>query len=140
MAPLEHHPMLANQGERPLLRSKLGAFFYPHFGPLAVPAECREDGNVWVDPQRVIPPMARCDHPAVEIQDPVQLLAFKRGDWAPVPGCRERRDDAQALFTFGWGCRAALNDLSSLRSSAISSSSSHRRALTGSTSSPHGVP
>ncbi len=38
----------------------------------------------------------------------LQFLAVERGDWAPVPGCRERRDDAQALFTFGCGWRAAL--------------------------------
>ena len=50
MTPLKHHPMLANQSERPLLRSKLGAFLYPHVRPLAVPAEGREDGNVGIDP------------------------------------------------------------------------------------------
>ena len=72
-------------------------------------------------PQRIVAPVAGRDHPTIQVEDPHQLQAVESGDWAPVPGLRERRDDAQALFTFGWGWRASLERPSSLRSSSISS-------------------
>src|SRR5690348_8955382 len=100
MAPLEHHAVLSDQCKRPLLRPKRGAFLYPDFRAFTVPAKRREDRHVRVDPQRIVAPVTRCDHPAVEVEDPLQLPALKGGDWAPVPSARERRDDAQALFTF----------------------------------------
>ena len=114
VAPLEHRAMLADQRERPLLQPKRGAFLDADFGPFAVPAVRGEHRHVGIDPQRIIAPVAGRDHPAVEVEDPHQLLAVERGDWAPVPRGRERRDDAQALFTFGCGCRAALSVLSSV--------------------------
>ena len=132
--------MLAHERERPLLQAKRGAFFYADLGPFGMAPEGGEHCDVGIDPQRIVAPMAGGDHPAVKIEDLHQLRAVERGDWAPVPWVGERRDDAQALFTFGWGWRAALSAFSSFLSSAISSSSSHSRARTGSTSSPHGVP
>ena len=95
--------MLTNQGERPLLHSKRGAFLYPDLGPFAVTPEGSEDRHVGIDPERIIAPVARGDHSAVKVEDPLKLLSIECGDWAPVPGRRERRDDAQALFTFGCG-------------------------------------
>ena len=50
VAPLEHRAMLADQCERPLLRSKRGAFLYADLGPLAVPPERREDRHIGIDP------------------------------------------------------------------------------------------
>ena len=95
--------MLSNQRERPLLQSKRGAFLYANFRPLAVPAECGEHRHVGIDPQRIIAPMPSGDHAPVKVEDPLKLPAVESGDWAPVPSLRERRDDAQALFTFGRG-------------------------------------
>jgi hypothetical protein len=101
MAPLEHHPVLANQSERPLLQTKLGAFFYDGLRPFGMPAVGSEDRDVGIDPQRIIPPMTGNHHPPVKVEDSLKLPPIERGDWAPVPFTRERRDDAQALFTFG---------------------------------------
>jgi len=103
MAPLEHHPMLADQDERPLFRTKLGAFLYAHLGPLGVAAERSENRHVRVDSKGVIAPMSGDHHPSVKVQDSRQLAAIEADNRAPVPGVRERRDDAQALFTFGCG-------------------------------------
>ena len=141
VAPLEHGAMLADQRERPLLQTKRGAFLDADLGPLAMAAESRENRHVGIDPQRIVAPVTGGHHPAVKVEDAAEFLAVERGDWAPVPGTGERRDDTQALFAFcccGW--RVVLSCLSSLRSSWISFSSSQSRALTGSTSSPHGVP
>src|SRR5690348_5534633 len=134
--------MLADQSERPLLQPKLGAFLYAHLGPLAVPPVRREHRHVGIDAKSIIAPVTRGDHSAIEVEDPHQLPAIECGDWAPVPTRRERRDDAQALFTFGcgWGSRAAFNIFSSARNSSSSCSSSLMRTRTGSQSSPHGVP
>ncbi len=103
MAPLEHDAVLADQGKRPLLRPKRGAFLYPDFRMLGMAAVSGEDRDVGIDAQRVIAPMSGSDHPAVEIEDPRQLPAIETRDWAPVPYTRERRNDAQADFTFGCG-------------------------------------
>ena len=96
--------MFSNQRERPLLHPKRGAFLDPDLGPLAMAAEGGENRDVGIDPERVIPPVPGRHHPAVKVEDPRQLPAIEGGDWAPVPDTRERRDDAQALFTFGRGC------------------------------------
>src|SRR3954451_5678727 len=103
MAPLEHHAMLADQCKRPLFLTKRGAFFYANLRPLGMAAECGEHCDVGIDPQRIIPPVTSSYHPAVQVEDAHQLSLVERGDRAPVPGCRERRDDAQADFTLGCG-------------------------------------
>ena len=140
VAPLEDGAMLTDQGKRPLLQPKRGAFLYADLRPFRMATIGGEHGHIGVDPQRIILPMPRRDHPPVEVEDAHQLPAIESGDGLPVPDTRERRDDAQALFTFGCGWRAGLSSATSLRSSAISFSSSISRARTGSTSSPHGVP
>ena len=61
--PLQHRAMFTNQGKRPLLQSKLGAFFYAHLRPFGVTAKSGEDGNIGIDPQCIIAPVARSDHP-----------------------------------------------------------------------------
>src|SRR3954462_10095411 len=99
-----------------------------------------EQRNVGIDSKGVIAPVPGSDHPPVKVEDSRQLPAVECNDCAPIPDTRERRDDAQALFTLGCGWRAALIIRSSVRSAAISSSSSQSFARTGSTSSPHGVP
>lgn len=93
--------MFSDERERPLLLPKRGAFLYPDFGPLAVAAVRGKHRHVGIDPQRVVPPVAGGDHAPVEVEDPLELLAIERSDWAPVPGTGERRNDAQALLTFG---------------------------------------
>ena len=100
--------MLADQRKRPLLQPKRGAFFDPHLGPLGMAAEGRENRDVGIDPQRIIAPVTGRDHAPVKVEDPRQLGAVESGDWAPVPGTRERRDDAQALLAFGCGWRRGL--------------------------------
>ena len=95
--------MLADQGERPLLQPKRGAFFDTDLGPLRMTPERGEYGHVGIDPQRIIAPVAGDDHATIEVEDAGELASFKSGDWAPVPLRRERRDDAQALLTLGWG-------------------------------------
>src|SRR5204862_4793383 len=140
VAPFEHCAMLSDQRKCPLLQSKRGAFFDAHIGPFRVPAEGGEHCDLGIDPKRIIAPVARRDHSSIEIEDSGQFLAVESGDRTPVPNRRERRDDTQALFTFGCGCRAALSTFSSLRSASSSCSSSLSRARVGSTSSPHGVP
>ena len=140
VAPLEHCTMLADECERPLLLPKRGAFLDPDFRSFRMPAKGSKHGNIRIDPKRIVAPVSRSDHPSIKVEDAHQFFAIERSDWAPIPGRRERRDDAQALFTFDCGALAALNDFSSLRSSSISSSSSANRVRTGSRSSPHGVP
>ena len=95
--------MLPNQRKRPLLRPKRGAFFNPYFGPFGVAAEGREYGHVGVDAKRIIAPVARGDHPPIKVEDASELAPVERGNRAPVPSGRERRDDAQALLILGRG-------------------------------------
>jgi hypothetical protein len=95
--------MLANQCERPLLHPKRGAFLDPHFRALTMAPEGGEDGDVGIDPQRIVAPVPRRDHPPVEVEDTTEFHAVKRGNGAPLPRWGERRDDTQALFTFGCG-------------------------------------
>src|SRR3954454_23099130 len=99
MAPLQRNAVLTDQGKRPLLRTKRGAFLYADFRALRVAAVGGEDSDIGVDPQRIIAPVPGGDHPAVQVEDPRQLPAIETRDWAPVPYTRERRDDAQADFT-----------------------------------------
>ena len=93
--------MFTDQGKRPLLQAKLGAFFYAYLGPLGMAAEGGEDGDLGIDAQRIVAPMTGRDHPAVKVQDLHQLSAIESGDWTPVPLTGERRDDAQADLTLG---------------------------------------
>jgi len=132
--------MLADESERPLLQPKLGAFLYTDLRPFGGSPEGREHRFLAVQPNRVVAPVPGRDHPAVQVEDALQLAPVERGDWMPVPGRRERRDATQALLAFGAGWRVAFSVAISRRSSAISSSSSVRRTRAGSTSSPHGVP
>ena len=140
LAPLEHQPMLAHERERPLLHPKRGAFLYADLRALGRAPERREHRNVGADVDCVIAPVASNHHPPIQIEDPLELQAIKGGDWAPVPGKRERRNDTQALFTLGWGWRADFIAATSLRSSSICCSSSTSLIRAGSQSSPHGVP
>ena len=48
VTPLEHHAMLANERERPLLQAKLGAFLDSDLRALAVPPICREHRRVGI--------------------------------------------------------------------------------------------
>src|SRR4249919_3850857 len=99
-----------------------------------------ENRDVGIDADCVIAPVPSSDHPSVEIEDARKLGAVEAGNRAPVPGSRERRDNAQALLTFGRGWLALFMAATSWRSWATSSSSSASRTRAGSTSSPHGVP
>jgi len=93
--------MLTDQCERPLLQPKLGAFLYLDVRPFRMAAIGREQGDVRIDPKRIIAPVSGGDHPPVEVEDPQQLTAVECRDWAPIPDTRERRDHAQALFALG---------------------------------------
>ena len=103
IAPLEHRAMFRNQGDRPLLQLEPGAFVYSDLGPFGGAAESREHCHVGVEPHAVIAPMASSDHPPVQIEDALKLFPVERRNGTPVPRMRKRRDDAQALFTFGAG-------------------------------------
>ena len=101
MAPPEHRAMLRNQRERPLLPAKPGAFLDPDLRPLGGAAEGGEGGQFRPEAQRIVAPMAGRDHPAIKVEDALKLGAVEGGDLMPVPGRRERRDDAHALLAFG---------------------------------------
>ena len=103
MAPLEHRAMFRNQGKRPLLQLKPGAFFDPHFGPLGGAAEGGEHRHVGVEPHAIIAPVPGRDHPPVKVEDALKLCPVECRNRPPVPRMRKRRHDAQALFTFGAG-------------------------------------
>ena len=62
--------MLTDQGKRPLLQPKRGAFLDVDLGPFGMAAEGGEHRHVGIDPQRIIAPVAGGDHPAVEVEDP----------------------------------------------------------------------
>ncbi len=132
--------MPTDKRERPLLEPQRGAFFDAHVGPLAVSAEGGEHRDVGIDAQRIIAPLPGGDHPAIKVEDALQFHPIECRNLAPLPRSWERRDDAQALLTFGRGARSALNAAISLRNASISRSSSDSRTRIGSTSSPHGVP
>ena len=103
MAPLDHHAMLGNQRERPLLHLKLGAFLDPDVGLFSSPAKRREHGNVGVEPQPIVAPMAGSDHSPIKVEDTLQFCTIECRNGSPVPRMRKRRDDTQALLTFGSG-------------------------------------
>ena len=140
VAPLQHRSMFRDKCIRPLFLLKLGAFFDPHLGLFGRAAKRREDRDVAVEPNAVIPPMPGSDHSPIKVKYALQFDAVESGNRSPVPRVRKRRDHAQALFTIGLGWLRALNSATSRRSAAMSFSSSMRRALPGSQSSPHGVP
>jgi len=59
--------MFTDQRERPLLNPKRGTFFDTDLRPLTVATERGEHRRVEVNTERVIPPMAGCDHASVQI-------------------------------------------------------------------------
>ncbi len=101
MAPLDHHSMLGNQRERPLLQLKLGAFFDADVRLFGSAAESSKHGNVGIEPQPIIAPMAGSDHSSIKIEDALQFRAVECRNGTPIPRMRKRRDHAQALLTFG---------------------------------------
>ena len=103
MAPLNYHPMLGNQRERPLLHLKLGALLDADVRLFGRTAKCREHGNIGIEPQPVIAPMASGHHSPVKIEDALQFRAFECRNGSPIPRMRKRRDHTQALLTFGCG-------------------------------------
>ena len=103
IAPLENRTMFRNQGERPLLQLEAGAFLDPDLGPLCGAAESGEHRHIGIEPHTVIAPMTGGDHPAVEIENSLKLCPVERRNMPPIPRMRKRRNDAQALFTFGAG-------------------------------------
>ena len=94
--------MFTDKRERPLLQPKRGAFFYTDFRSLGRTPESSEDRYVDAHMDRVIAPVPGGHHPSVKVEDSLDLETLERGNWAPVPGMRERRNDTQALFTLGW--------------------------------------
>ena len=103
MAPLEHRSMFRDQGIGALLPLKVRAFFDPDIGPFGGSPEGSEGRHIGIEPQAIVAPMPGCDHPSIEIQDSLKLGAVECRNRTPVPRMRKRRDDAQALFTLGWG-------------------------------------
>ena len=82
---------------------KLGALLYPDVGLLCSTAKGREHGNVCVEPKPVVAPMAGSDHPSIKVQDALKFGTIECRNGSPIPRMRKRRDDAQALLTFGSG-------------------------------------
>lgn len=140
MAPLDHHSMLGDQRERPLLQVELGALLYADVGLFGGSAERRKHGDIGIEPHAIVTPMAGRDHPAVEVENSLHFRTIECRNGSPVPRMRKRRDDTQALLTFGLGWLRARNSATSRRSASICSSSSTSRARPGSQSSPQGVP
>jgi len=56
---------------------KLRAFLDPHFGILRGAPKGGEHGHFGIEPQAIVAPMARSDHPPVEIQDPLEFAAVE---------------------------------------------------------------
>jgi len=90
--------MLADQGKRPLLQAKLGAFLYPDFWALRRSAKGGEDGGVAAVADRIVAPMASGDHPAIQVQDLLQFAPVEAGNCTPGPRMRKRRNHAQATL------------------------------------------
>ena len=65
MSPLEHGAMFGNERERPLLQMKLGALFYSDVRMFGGAPKGSKHGDVRVEPQTVIAPMASSDHSSV---------------------------------------------------------------------------
>ena len=132
--------MFGNQCKRPLLQPKPGAFLDPDFGTLGGAAEGSEDRHLAIERQAVIAPVPRRHHSPVEVEDSLKFKPVERDHGLPVPGRRERRDDAQALLAVGAGVICARSWRTSSASAATCASSSAARIWAGSTVSPHGVP
>lgn len=139
MAPLQYLAMFGHQGKRPLLGRKPGAFFDPDFGIFGGTAKGRKYGNIRIEADRIIPPMASRDHPPVQIQDGQEFPAIEMGHRIPIAGMRKGRDDAQALRLLRALASARVAS-SSRFSRSISFSSAHSLASNGSLNSSHGVP
>ena len=105
---LSTSPCSPTNANAPCFSRSAGRFSMRTSGRSRMAAVGREHRHVGIDPKRVIAPVPGRDHPPVEVEDADQFPAIESGDWAPVPRMRERRNDAQALFTFGWGWRARL--------------------------------
>ena len=103
MAPFHYHSMFGNEGERPLLQVELGAFLYASIGLLGRTAKGREYRDIGIEPQPVIAPIAGGNHPSVKVEDALQFGSLKCRNSSPIPRMRKRRDNAQALLTFGAG-------------------------------------
>ena len=82
---------------------ELGAFLYSHLGLLGSAAKRREHRNIGVEPKTVIAPMTCRHHPPIKVEDALQFGAVECCNSSPIPRMRKRRDDAQALLTFGSG-------------------------------------
>ena len=87
VAPLEHRAMLADQRKRPLLQPKLRGV--SRSGPRAAR---RRGGRPRRPPRRdrsrmrIIAPVPGRDHPAVKVEDPLQLAPVECGNWRAGPG------------------------------------------------------
>jgi hypothetical protein len=103
MAPLDHHSMLGNQRERPLLQVELGALFDANVGLLGSASESRKHGDIGIEPHTIVAPMTGSDHPPVKVENALQFGTIECRNSSPIPRMRKRRDDTQALFTFGSG-------------------------------------
>jgi hypothetical protein len=82
---------------------KLGALFDPDVRLFRGASESRKHCHVRVEPQPVITPMAGRHHSSVKVEDALQFCTIECRYGSPVPRMRKRRDDAQALLTFGSG-------------------------------------
>ena len=61
--------MFTDESKRSLLLPKRGAFLDADLGPLGMASEGGENRHVWIDPQGIVAPVTRGDHPAVEVED-----------------------------------------------------------------------
>ena len=85
--------MLADEGERPLLRPKRGPFLDPDLGPFGMAAECREHGNVGVDAKRIIAPVPGGDHAAQTFAWNILVKCGPKGGDAGASWHAETSDD-----------------------------------------------
>src|SRR5207244_1755345 len=117
LAPFQHHAVLADQRIGALALTQGRALLNPDFRLLGGSTEGGEHGDFAVHPKRIVAPVAGRDHPPVEIEDAVELGPVERRERLPLPGTRERRDHAQALFLLAVAVSRSI--ASSSRSSRI---------------------